>query len=331
MRLLPLLLLLLLAACSQPAPEVVVYTSVDRHYAEPVLQRFQRESGITVRAVYDVEAAKTTGLVNRLLAERARPQADLFWNGEIAQTLRLKAAGALAPYTPPAGAPVLWRDPEGHWTAFGGRARVLLVNHEALGERPPPRSIFDLADPAWPAERMGIALPLFGTTATHAAALWAQLGPDQAEAWFATLQERGVAVLDGNARVRDQVAAGALWAGLTDSDDACGAAARGAPVTILFPDQEPGGLGTPVIPNSLALVAGGPHPEAARQLADFLLAPATLEELARRGWFHVVGDQVARDTGCPLPETIRILDLAPERIAATLPAAQAALRERFLR
>ena len=51
---------------------------------------------------------------------------------------------------------------------------------------------------------MGIALPLFGTTATHAAALWAQLGPEQAEAWFATLQERGVAVLDGNARVRDQ-------------------------------------------------------------------------------------------------------------------------------
>ena len=35
----------------------------------------------------------------------------------------------------------------------------------------------------------------------------------------------------------------------------------------------------------------------------------------------MVGDQVARDTGCPLPETIRILDLAPERIAAALPAA----------
>ena len=35
-----------------------------------------------VRAVYDSEAVKTVGLVNRLIAEKANPQCDLFWNNE---------------------------------------------------------------------------------------------------------------------------------------------------------------------------------------------------------------------------------------------------------
>src|SRR5438128_2242010 len=48
--------------------EVVVYTSQDQVYAEPILKKFERQAGIRVRAVYDSEAIKTVGLVNRLLA-----------------------------------------------------------------------------------------------------------------------------------------------------------------------------------------------------------------------------------------------------------------------
>lgn len=61
----------LLQACSPiPSPnQVVVYTSVDQPFSEPILDRFEEETGVRVLAVYDVEAAKTTGLVNRLIAE----------------------------------------------------------------------------------------------------------------------------------------------------------------------------------------------------------------------------------------------------------------------
>ena len=52
--------------------EVVAYVSVDRKDAEPILMQFERESGIRVRAIYDAEAAKTTGLVTRLIAESSR-------------------------------------------------------------------------------------------------------------------------------------------------------------------------------------------------------------------------------------------------------------------
>ena len=49
--------------------EVVVYTSLDKVFSQPVLEKFEKQTGIKVKAVYDSEATKTTGLVNRLIAE----------------------------------------------------------------------------------------------------------------------------------------------------------------------------------------------------------------------------------------------------------------------
>src|SRR5512145_2461939 len=91
----------------QPGGEqktVVVYTSVDQVYSEPVFRAFENETGIRVMPVYDVEATKTTGLVNRLIAEKARPQADAFWSGEFSQTVVLKKESVLAPYRSPSAA-----------------------------------------------------------------------------------------------------------------------------------------------------------------------------------------------------------------------------------
>ncbi|MCA1602757.1 MAG: hypothetical protein LC776_14355 [Acidobacteria bacterium] len=51
-----------------------------------------------VNAVYDTEETKSTGLANRLLAEKNNPQADVFWSNEPVRTLALKNRGVLAPY-----------------------------------------------------------------------------------------------------------------------------------------------------------------------------------------------------------------------------------------
>ena len=53
--------------------EVVVYTSMDMVYSQPVFDAFEKETGIKVLAVYDSEATKTIGLVNRLIAEKDNP------------------------------------------------------------------------------------------------------------------------------------------------------------------------------------------------------------------------------------------------------------------
>ena len=328
-----LFLMLMLVGCSNSEHnnEVVVYTSVDQHYSEPVLTAFEAETGIHVRIAFDVEASKTTGLVNRLIAESKKPKADVFWNGEFAQTALLASHGILAKYKPSAKNQTRWSDPENYWSAFGGRARVLIINREKLANGPFPRTLDDFLDQRWPPKKVGLALPLFGTTATHSAALWAQMGEDKASTFFQQLKQRGVSFVDGNSVVRDKVVAGELWFGLTDSDDACVAVARGAPLEIRFLDQDPKEIGTLVIPNTVALIAGGPNPENGRRLIDYLLKERTKEHLSRLGWFHILNGRIGTGLDCPLPTTIHIQDIAPQRIIDNFEQSQSYLRKLLLR
>lgn len=61
-----------LSGCGKSEKSVTAYVALDRVFSEPILQAFESETGIRVEAVYDVEASKTIGLVNRLIAEKDR-------------------------------------------------------------------------------------------------------------------------------------------------------------------------------------------------------------------------------------------------------------------
>ena len=116
---------LLLAGCSSSGDSVTVYTSQDQVYAEPILQRFEQETGVRVRVVYDSEAVKTVGLINRLIAEKNHPRCDLFWNNEAFRTHQLAARNVLT-----AGMPI---------ESFGARTRQWVWNTNQIGraELPP--------------------------------------------------------------------------------------------------------------------------------------------------------------------------------------------------
>jgi iron(III) transport system substrate-binding protein len=325
---------LTLSACpSGPAAtrEVVVYCALDRLHAEPVLEAFAARSGIAVRPKWDAEATKTTGLVEAIRAERDRPRCDVFWNNEVGQSIALAREGLLAPYASPAaeGLPSNARDPQGRWTGFAARARVLIVNTDLVPADGGPTSFRDLADPRWKG-RVGIAGPLFGTTATHAAALFAALGADEARAWFRALRKNDVVVCAGNAAVKDKVAAGELAFGLTDSDDVNLALEAKAPVRVVFPDQADGAPGTLLIPNSVAVIAGAPHEAEARALVDHLLSPEVEAALAASRSAQV---PLRAGTARPawIPSTLRTLPVTWEQVADSFEAARVFVRDEFLK
>jgi iron(III) transport system substrate-binding protein len=261
-------------------PQVVVYTAQDAEFAEPVFRDFAAAQGVQVRPKFDTEATKTVGLAEAIVAEAQRPRCDVFWNNEVLHAVRLARRGLLEVYQPArAGEFPSWsRAPDGTWHGFAARARVLLVNTELVAEPERPRSIRDLADPRWRG-RAGLAKPLFGTTATHAACLFAAWGAGPARSFFDQVHGN-VQVLPGNRHVAQAVARGQLAFGLTDTDDAAIELARRAPVEVVYPDQGAGELGTLFIPNTLAIVKGGPHPEQARRLLDYLLTPEVETRLA---------------------------------------------------
>lgn len=256
----------------RPGSTVIVYTSVDQVFSEPILRRFESETGIRVRAVFDTEETKSTGVLNRLIAEAQNPQATVFWSGDPVRPFLLIDRGIVEPYASPSAAmiPQAFKDTEGTWTGFAARARVLLVNRERLGDRPLPQSVRDLADPQWKG-KAAIANPLFGTTTMHVAAWFSAWGDDEAKRFMNALKENDVRIASSNGEVKRLVVAGEVVFGLTDTDDANEAVKEGAAVEVVYPDQD--AMGTLVMPTTVVLIRGGPQADLGRKFIDFLLSP----------------------------------------------------------
>lgn len=299
--------------------EIVAYVALDREFSEPILDAYAAGSGVEVRPKFDVESTKTVGLAQAVLAEESRPICDLFWNNEILNTLRLKDAGLLRPFTPERAdaIPAQFKAADGTWYGFAGRARILIVNTDLVPEGERPDSIHDLADPKWKG-RVGIAKPLFGTTATHAACLFQVWGEEKAEQYFRDLKANEVQVLSGNKQVALDVASGRLAFGLTDTDDAMVMIEKElAPVAIVYPDGKDGEIGTLFIPNTLALIKGSPNPEAAEALASYLLTNEIEAKLAAGESAQIPLLEGATATArVETPRTVRAMEVDFEAAAA---------------
>ena len=275
----------ILIGCSEdsgaprPSGEVVIYTSVDEIFARPVAEQFEQETGIRVRLVPDTEETKSTGLLNRLIAEKDRPVADVFWSGDPVRAAILKDKGVSAAYRPStaAGLPARYSDPEHHWTGFSARARVLIYNTQLVSDDRKPASVMDLLDDRFK-DRACIANPLFGTTSMHAAALFSVLGEAGAKQFFDGFIANGGKILSSNGEVRRRTATGECAVGLTDTDDFNVARIEGKPVRAVYPDAT--GMGTLIIPNSAVLIARAPHADAGKRFIDYLLRVETERRLA---------------------------------------------------
>jgi iron(III) transport system substrate-binding protein len=264
--------------CKRAGQEVVVYTSVDQPFSEPILKDFERETGIAVRTVFDTEEAKSTGVMNRLLAEKDNAQADVYWANEPIRAEFLKLKGVTTPYASPnaEGIPAAFKDPEHHWTGFSARARVLIVGRNVS---PKPESVTAYVDPGFRG-RAAIANPLFGTTTAYAAALFNLWGDEKATSFFEVMKANGVRITASNGDSADLVAAGESGFALVDSDDAFNRVQQGRPVIMVVPDQGEGQVGVLLLPNAALLVKGAPHATNGRKLIDYLLSRETEKKLA---------------------------------------------------
>ena len=272
--------------CDQKARErstgtVRVYCTVDERFARQVLKTYQTRAGVDVSVVFDSEAGKTTGLINRIISESrsGRPRADVLWSGELFSTILLGRQGLLEPYEPPSSwdIPNRYKDSGHRWTALAVRARVLAFDPEEVGSSDLPTRWEELARPGL-AERTTIANPLFGTTRGHVAAVFALWGRARGQAWLTQLRDGGVQIADGNSATVRSVIAGRARFALTDTDDVWVAQRSGASLDLRYLNMGDGG--TLLIPCSVSIIKGGGNVAAARKLVDFLVSAEVERMLA---------------------------------------------------
>jgi len=269
---------LLWRASGSSAKSVVIYVSHDQVFSEPILKDFERDTGIRVRALYDTEETKSAGLMNRLLAEKDNPQADVYWANEPIRADVLRQRDVSMPYRSPRaeGIAAQFRDPKDYWTGFSARTRMLIIDPRLKRK---PTSVRAYVDPRFRGKSV-IANPLFGTTTAHIAALFTVWGDAKAKAFLQSMRDNGVRITSSNGDSADQVAKGGAQFSLVDGDDVYSRQKQGQPIEGAYPDQESGGLGCFVVPNAVMLIQGAPHPELARKLIDYLLSADTEKKLA---------------------------------------------------
>ena len=317
----------ILYGCSREnANELVVYTTVDQIFSEPILKDFEKQTGIKVKALFDTEETKSTGVLNRLIAEKNNPQCDVLWSGDPVRAIILKNKGITTPYNSTAASDIElhFKDKEFHWVGFSARARVLIYNTNLLQSEYVPQSIFDLANERY-AGKIAIANPLFGTTSFHFAALFSSLGDEKAKQLLTALKENKVVIATSNGDVKKRVAQGEVWCGLTDTDDAFTAKNEGAPVDFLFLDQN--GIGNLIIPNTVSLVKGSPNSENGKLLIDYLLSRETEEKLAVSCAQMPLHKGVNTPAGIPSLDNIAPMKIDYEMTAQKLEEIQGFLKE----
>ena len=306
--------------------DVVVYTSVDQVFSEPVFRYCEQSTGLGVRAVFDTEETKSTGVLNRLIAEGDHPQADVFWSGDPVRPFVLIDRGLVEPYVSAEAAaiPAAFRAEDGAWTGLAARARVLLVNTDRVPADAMPSSIRDLADPRWRGQA-AMANPLFGTTTMHVAALFSAWGDDEARRFLSSIRENQVRIASSNGEVKRLVAAGEVAFGLADTDDGYEVVQSGAPVTVVYPDQD--GMGTLFMPTTVVLINGGPDTAAGRRLIDCLLSAEVERRMAEEAAHMPLRSDVETPAGVRRAGDLRAMTVDYPRVAETMGTIQPWLRD----
>jgi iron(III) transport system substrate-binding protein len=284
------LLILIVAGCGKSERAVVVYTSQDQIYAEPILAEFTKETGIKVLPVFDSESVKTAGLLQRLLAEKGNPRADVFWSNEEMFYRQMIQRGALD---------------SNLWARVGYRARRLIINTNLVHAADMPQSLEELTGPKWTG-KVALAYPVYGTTAAHMAALREFWGDAKWKKWIDALAANKPFIVDGNSVVVRMVGAGEALVGLTDSDDLAAGLRNHLPIAAAPASEKADEFLR--IPNCVGMVAGAPHPSEAKAFVEFVQSEKIARELVND---HAL--ESARSEGAclslssPVEETLQIL------------------------
>ena len=302
--LLPIVILLIFSLSINFAEKtntsLTVYCSHDSVFAEKILAKFTEETGIKVIPRYDTEASKSLGLTEKILFEKENSECDVYWSNEILSMPALKKADLLLPYKGKGyqRIPEKYKDKDGYWCGFAARLRVAIYNTDLF-----KGSFEDLENSlnSDSLNEVAIALPLYGTTLTHFAALWKMEGKNALEQKYQSWKKRGIQLVPGNGPSRNLVANGTCKFGWTDTDDYFGAVDKNQPVG-MFPCRLNDGS-TICIPNTVGIIKFTKKKDMAKKFVEFLLSEKIEVELARSSSRQIPLGEVS----LPIPNEVKDL------------------------
>lgn len=303
---------------------LVLYSGRAEELVDPLIERFEAETGITV----DVRYAGSGELATTLVQEGDQSPADVFWSQDPAFAGAVALAGLFEPL--PADilelVPARFSDAEGRWVGVTARTRVFIHNPELVSEL--PADIWSLTDPSWSGQ-LGVA-PTNGSFVAFVSGMVLAEGEERTLEWLQGIAANDPVIFDGNSPIVDAVNAGDVPAGLVNHYyllrviDEQGSATA---VNHSFAAGDPGAL---VMPSGAGLVAGAENSEEGLEFIRFLLTEESqtyfLEDVFEYPLIEGIGAPAGQVPLEELPELdVEMSDLATVIDTATDLIAEAGL------
>ncbi len=250
--------------------EIVVYSGRSQDLIAPILDRFEAETGIDVKADY----SSTGPLAIRLMQEGDLTFADVFIAQDAGALGQLEAAGVLrtldADWISEFGLLPVYQRNDAKWLPLSGRARTLAYSTARLAADDLPTSVFDLTDPIY-RSRVGWA-PTNASFQSFVTALRVKHGDAEARAWLEAMVANDAKPFSNNRGILDGIAAGEVDLGLPNHYYLLGKIQSDPDFPVAQAFFADGDVGNLINVAGIGIVEGAAHADAAEKLIAYLLS-----------------------------------------------------------
>jgi iron(III) transport system substrate-binding protein len=291
---------ILLSACGSDA-DLVVYSGRSETLVEPLIDRFQDETGIEVVVKY----GGTAELAATLLEEGSNTPADVYYAqdpgglGAIESMLTPVSDGIQA------AVPAWAESPEGLWVGISGRARVLVHDPSRVSAEELPDDIWGLTDPKWKG-RIGWA-PTNGSFLTMVTGMRALWGEVKTRDWLEGIVANEPKIYPKNTPQVAAVASGEIDVGMPNHYYLYRFLAEEGES---FPARNyyfrAGGPGALVMVSGAGVLDASDNKDIANQFIEFLLSDSSQQYFADETFEYPVIEGIAvNDLLVPMDQIVR--------------------------
>lgn len=291
---------------------LVVYSSVDEENASAILKAFTEDTGVKVNMVF----LSSGPAMSRIEAEKANPQADLWFGAPNENHIVAKTRGLTEAYVSPEAADLAdnFKDSEGFWHAFYMNPLgfgILYKDLEKAGIAE-PLSWADLAK----AEYKGlIQMPSpqsSGTSYALIQTLMAIMGEDQAFSYMKELNSNVQTYTQSGTGPSQNLAIGETSVAIQFTPAFLKLVDQGFPAKVVFPKE---GVGYEAA--AMSIIKGGKNLDEAKALVDWMVSRRGQEVLSQaKTYFFPVRPDVSAGEGVPSLSEITLVDYDREKAAA---------------
>ncbi len=250
------------------AEPLVIYCGRSKSLVEPLIEQFEKRTGIEVAVRY----GKTSALALALQAEGSKTKADVFWAQDVA------ALGAMAKSKLAAPLPnglftdiPAWAQPSSkRWIATSGRTRILAYAPSRVSKSDLPGSVFDLTKPKWKG-KVGWA-PTNGSFQAFVTAMREAHGDAKTKAWLAGMKANGAKVYPKNTPIVQALADGEIDLGIPNHYYLLRFKAKDPKFPVAQQFFKSGDIGNLVMVSGVCVTTTSENKVAAHRFIEFLLS-----------------------------------------------------------